>query len=347
MSPPPNNMKEEQRFINNLFDVSSIPVDRKKNKMSNLKTRINEILTTSELRQESVSAETKRMLEEKIALSIKTKMPITLIVAVGGFKNWRVNTAPHIDWAEVFQLSHLIRTLYEISVIYEPGVHLEFSGDSDILSLIDNLKPEWIETYNTEFSEMVSKVAQHLPRNFKLSIRNFSDFYTLSEIQDEILKRVEQVNWSDKDVQKAINAGLLNAINDFCFDGKVNYLSQTMSSRQKLLEKSTVICKLWLEVDYEKRREYLEGGINIPIAHRKGVPGCYAIKSVKSGTVQYWEGKGILVKKDGEYFNAIISANQHLKLRSKLKSVKMKSSFNTLNSLQSIETIDFNNYLSK
>jgi hypothetical protein len=308
----------------------------------NVEDYIFRVLTRSEFRLGIIDPTIKKMLREKIHMSVKENKPITLILAVGGFKNYRLQTAPHIDWAEVFQVLFVLKSLYEIALVYKPGLHLEYSGDAEAMVIANNLKQEWIDVYKREFDELIKVMSLKLPKNIKLTTKDFRDFYTIEEIETEVDSRLEKVDWESPSVKFLLKEKMPHAINNFCFNGRKNLEYLNKEEKQVELNKSIFKHKIWLDVDYERRREYLEGGINIPILHKANIPGCYAIKSCKGCNIQYWIGMGTLKHDMDNYVPTILSANQLVGLSDKLKAYKvdLNQEFRLLSAFKEIDVIN-------
>lgn len=332
-------MQDIQTTLDTLFDFSSVRIDTKKNLHTPIRERIYELLTPAYFRLGTVDEELENILRTRIDRSVSANQPITLIIAYGGFKNIHIDAAPHIDWAEVFQLSFVLKTVWEITQIYEPGVHVEYSGDAEAMSVVDNLKIEWIETYLQEFATMLRVVQSALPSNLKITNKDFKEFYTPEWLAEELDGRFARVDFNVRDIQGLVSAHMPKATNNYCWDGERDLTNLPELEKQKILEKSIVLHKLWLELDYEYRGEYLEGGIHIPIAHRKGLPGCFGIKSIAGSDVQFWIAKGVLTQKDGRVSPTLLSAQAYTKVKEQVVDISVTSTFETLPFLRSVSVI--------
>ncbi len=330
-----------QEIINNLFKFEKTENDFN-NSVEKLEDKIYKILSKSSLRLGKLDESVAKILKDKIILSVSQNLPITLILGVGGFKNFRIDSAPHIDWAEVFQIDFLLKSLYEISEIYEPGLHIEYSGDAEALVLIDNIKSEWVKIYNDEFDKLVEIVNTKLPSNIKITTRNFSEFYTLDFLQDELDRKLKNVNLSDLKIIEFINEKMDRAENNFCINGEINYRDISDEKKKKLLVESILKHKFWLETDYENRSEYLEGGINIPVIHTQ-FPGCLQIKSCKGCDIQYWIGKGLVINNGEKAYPWIMSPKQFNASKENIIKEKVTSEFAKIETLQSISVLNYDN----
>lgn len=284
--------REVKEYILNSFNFDDIKVDEKALQLGGVRDYIVRILTKSKLRIGPASDGLKEMLEKKVEDSIEQNAPITLIPATGGFKNSRCISAPHIDLAELMQLQFLLSSVIEISKAYEPGLIIEYTLDAEAMCIVDNYKPEWIETYVKEFKNMLGEVGKILPANVSLRCTSFTDFYKLGDMKKNIEDKLEEVK-EEENYETLIQERIAHARNDYVFDGWEDYSKLSKKGREELLRESVWRHKLWLTIDYENRADYIEGGLHIPIAHRS-FPGCLAIKSYKGTDMQFWVSNGIL-----------------------------------------------------
>lgn len=319
-------------YLDQLGSLGDITPDAKKQKRMPLAERIVERLTPSHLRLQALDASTREMLSQKVGLSIKNNAPITLILAVGGFKGARLPSSPHLNWAEVFHVDFLVKTLGEIALIYPPGLRLEFSGDDVIVPLMNNYKLEWTTTYNLEFDKLLEIFSQNLPANIVLTNRPASSFYDRLTLEDEVKIEADKLELDPE----VLRLKLKHAQNNFVFDGEQNLTTLSTTDKQSKLERSVVIHDAWLAVDYTHRREYLEGDNHIPIIHKKGMQGCYGIRSTKSSDVQFWEAFGVVEEREGKFIPKLLSANSPIKNQ---KSLKAHTRFAALPGLRDISIV--------
>lgn len=324
-------------LLDNLFTLELTPFDAKKNRLSSVQNRIFEILTNSSLRIGSLGSITKKMLSDKIASSIEGFNPIHLVIAFGGFKGVKIRDSPNINWAEVFHLSFLLKNLWQISLVYSPGLILEFSGDDLVMPIIDNHKKEWATVYQNELTKLLRVVSLALPINITLLNRPVSSFYKYNFIEKEITNEIEGFDLESERIQQHINWGEKHAWNNFVFDGEQDYSKTSEKAKQELIIQSVLKHRAYLDVDYRYRGEYLEGGIHIPVAHRKGIPGTLAIRSTKSSAIQFWESYGVLVDKKDKTYPHLLSGNQFEELKDNIQyekvSIEFLKEFDTLKSI--------------
>lgn len=298
-------------------------VDVKKLNRGGLVSYLSEIILKGNLRLGPITPELSEYVVKRVVDAVQNERPLKFCPTTGSYKNIYALGAPHINWAEVFQLSHLIECLYPISQVYEPGFEIEYSGDSFAMCFIDNLKPEWIERYNRELSllcERVSKTA--LPTNITLSVKNIEQWYDMDDLEREVKERIAKTNQNDEAIRNLIDERLRYAENNYCFNGIFDYSEVDSDRRAKLFRESVLAHKYYLDIDFERRTDYLLGLGQIILVHRRGIPDCLPIISYPGNDVQYWEGVGVLrSKEEGGYTKSIMSPKQLEKLSTVEESV--------------------------
>lgn len=324
-----------ENSLKQAVDFSDVSFDEKSVQLGGIKDYIIRILTKSSLRIGALTDDIKKMIESKVEISIKNNLPIVLVPAVGGFKSHRTLSYPTIDFAELMQISYLIKNILPIAASYKPGVVVEYTLDSHALCLIDNYKEEDVDKYVEDFRALFAKVQSLLPSNVILKVTSFKDFYGISEIESEIEKRLS-VARNESDYAQSVISRLDNARNDFNFNGRKDMSDLSESQINETLVDSVWRHKLWLAIDYEKRRDYLEGGERIPLLHRP-FPGCLAIKSYNGSDIQFWVANGVYLIQDDEVSFKLITPNNSSV--DKIERVELNEAFMDIPALKFVNII--------
>jgi hypothetical protein len=288
------NNDEIQKFVDGLlvFNTQKQIV----NDVDELAWRIWKILTEEKRLARRPDAKFKQAILDKIKGSIAVGKPIIMIDAFGGFKNYRSPTFPHVDWSEVFMLNKLVKQCVKIAAVYEPGVKLEFSGDSEMLTFFDNYPKDAIDTYRTEFCQLLAIFQKHVPTNVQLSYKGLADFYDLPKLEKRIVKIADAM--APEEVEQLFKKNRSKAKNNFMVNGVVDYSSASKSEFEAALCRSVVLDHLYIEIDIAERAEYLEGGLHLPLI-QTAIPGCIALKSVNTSKLAFWLGTGYLRMQNG------------------------------------------------
>lgn len=308
--------KALQTFVDGffIFDTNPAYVSDK----SILKTKIYELLTPHWLRFRPVEESIKELIQKKIAEFVENDEPIKILNAYGGFKNPRIDSSPHIDWAELMHLSFFTHTLTKIAEIYEPGVALEYSGDAHAAVIVDNIKHERVETYLAEYSQALTCFDNLTPKNFHITHRDFLDFYDLEMMRVEIEKLTLGQDLESKENRELIDKYHARAKSNFVFDGEVDYSQLSDNEKDDLVKMSVIKAYKWYDLDFEKRGDYFAGMISI--CNITEFPDTYCIRSIRHMPAPpFWQGKGVIQLEKDKISAVILHVDKFLSLESKLE----------------------------
>jgi len=301
-----------------------------------LKESIYSLLTPEWLRFGPVEVTIRESLQKGIGGYVDKNEPIKILNAVGGFKNYRIDTAPHIDWAEVFHLSFISKALIKICEIYEPGVVLEYSGDAHMACIVDNIKKEWVDIYLSEFDNLIDYFGRITPKNLIITHKHFLDFYDYDQMRKEINELGDKEDLTKPINLESIEKNYQRAIQNVCFDGEENLTSLTNAEKEDFVRRSILKAYIWYEMDFEKRKEYFESFI--PICNLKDFPDTYCVRSIRHlPCPPFWQGKGVLELVGDKIHSVILHNNKFLLEKEKLTSIKVDKLPTPLDSLSTIE----------
>lgn len=320
---------EKKELLNNyiasLFAFKDIQIDTKRLQRNGLVNYITDIILSPSLRLGPRSSALQKYITERVLKAIKQSRPIEFAVTTGSYKNIYVVTMPHIDWAEVFQLNHLLQVLTTLSAIYQPGIVVEYSGDAEALCFVDNLKPDWVQIYNAEYARLLGFVSGKLPPNVVLRMNNIEKFYDLNKLETWVDEEVGKVDWESAENKILFERLKDRAVNNLCWNGREDWRGLSEQDKEKKLYESVLRQKIYLDIDFDKRKDYLTSLERIVVVHRLGIPDCYPVKSVRCTDVQYWEGVGVVEVKDDVVKPKILSPKQWEIVRSQYQSCEINN----------------------
>ena len=309
-----------QQFLNKLtkFCFNPIYITDKEQ----LSIQIYHLLTPEWFRFGPIDRQTEDSLRKMISSFVKENKPIRLLNACGGFKNYRIDSAPHIDWAEIFHLSFISNTLLRICEIYEPGINLEYSGDAHMSCIVDNIKREYVDTYLKEFDLAIDQFDFITPKNFRITHKHFLDFYDYDDMKIKINELGDKENLLGSKNHESIEKNYLRAVQNFCFDGEENLTSLSDFEKEELIKRSILKAYIWYEIDFEKRGDYFASFISI--CNLKDFPETYCVRSIRHlPCPPFWQGKGIIEMIGGEPHSVILHNRKYLEDSNKLSNHKV------------------------
>ena len=276
-----------------------------------LSLKIYQFLTPGWFRFGAIETQTEDYLKKMITAFVQDNKPIRILNACGGFKNYRIDTAPHIDMAEIFHLSFISNALVKICEIYEPGVELEYSGDSHMACIVDNIKKEWVDTYLKEFNFAIDYFDNITPKNLKITYKHFQDFYDYEELKKKVNELGDKEDLLEPKNSQSIEKYYQRALQNFCFDGEENLTSLSDNEKEEIVKRSILKTYIWYDLDFEKRGDYF--GSFISICNLNGFPGAYCVRSIRHlPCPPFWQGKGVIEIVDGEPHAVILHNKMYL-----------------------------------
>ena len=300
-----------------------------------LQAKIYKLLTPRWFRFRSVEPDIETYLKEKIGEYVEAGSPIKILNACGGFKNHRIDTAPHIDYAEVFHLAFFTKTLQRICEIYEPGIHLEYSGDCHAACIADNVKKESVDTYVHEFNLLLEHFGSITASNFTITHKHFLDFYDFDTMRKDINDRAAQKKLDSKENMELIQKYYHRAKSNFVFDGFEDYTDLSDEEKDMLIKTSIIKTYTWYDVDFEHREDYFNSYISL--VNLQEFPEAYCVRSVRYLPAPvFWQGKGVIKEQKGKLHAAILHVDQYIASRDQFEKVPIEKPPLDIESLQSI-----------
>lgn len=249
-----------------------------------------DVLLWGRARLSKLSPERREIVSRGVADALANDRPIRLINNFGGFKTVRADSAPHVDWAEVFHLAFVRRWLVPICSVYPPGVEVEYTGQGGIGSFVDNIPLDHPLSYEQEFTDLVSRVRDVLPANLVVSVSPFQDFYdydTLTAMFGDFSGRPIPAD------QNAHIEGLIDrAEHNFMWDGREDLSRLGVMERRDILRRSVWNLLQWYAHDAERRKEYFASGI--VISNGVGFKDGYVVRSIAGTDKAFWMARGVL-----------------------------------------------------
>lgn len=266
----------------------------------NLAQYIYNCLTTSKYRRHSISSEYQEHIKNVINTSINNSKPIPLVWVFGCYKLWRLKESPYVDWAELFFLIHKTNWLKPILAAYKPGVWFDFFADGIIVSQMNNLPESDQEKYQNSFLDLLCYFKNHVPSNLNFTLHTLESLYgSKSEYKLEFDQNYQKILEQDKitpfvlsDQQKSIIE--MNTKSDHQLTADEFHQSQLLFETFGLSS---------------KRRPYYRTPDKI-FLDSFPIKNTLPIGSVRTSSVRFWIGKGVLQKYNDTYIENILSISQ-------------------------------------
>lgn len=120
-------------------------------------------LMSKKFRKYSVPEKNKAIIRAAIEKNVLHNEPIAISWPFGGYKLWRLEEAPESDWAELFTLIYIARWLAPTCAVYTPGVTFTFWFDEVVISMMNNIPQDDLDTYRASFERLLAFIRPLLP----------------------------------------------------------------------------------------------------------------------------------------------------------------------------------------
>ena len=311
-------------FVRKTNIVGSIPAHISMNPKEYIEYKLNELKSTNEVETFSSQKELsdficKTIMSKKfrkfslipeyiehiklvVDESIENNLPIKFSFPFGGYKLWRLEETPEVDWAELFTFMYYAKWLKPIAQTYKPGVVFDFASDDMIIERMNNIPKKDTEEYRRSFEDLVKFLEKYIPGNIKFTFTPISSLYTPEEFEKDLADKIEK---------KKKEFGGLPVLGDK--ERRMVELNVKLNPKQDddLLwkEKIELLHQSYYAVD--KRRPYNRAKDKIlvfPTSVKDGK--VIAAGTTKTSVAKFWVGIGILKNNDNNYIEYILSPSQ-------------------------------------
>lgn len=291
-------------------------------------------LTSKKFRKWALDADSQNRIKEAIHINVSSGKPIQFTFPFGGYKLWRMPTAPEVDWAEFFSIAYYTNYLSPILQVYKPGAAFYFSSDDIIIERMDNISPKDTDAYFDSFKRLLTCFGKYFPSNLTVEIRRVADLYPdkkdfetdLKEKLAEVKKIYESVDGKTKH-KKYIMSEL-----NISWTGTRNLTKWPESKKRQMIEMGPIMHDAYCSVP--KRRAFVRGEDEI-VVFSTPIPNAVAIGTTKSSVAKFWTGIGVLAKADDSFREYILSPKQLEKV-AKIPSLQEKVDVISLKNFSSI-----------
>lgn len=264
-------------------------------------------VTSKKFRKWALPEEAKERVKKAVFLCVAQKKPIQFTFPFGGYKLWRLPTAPEVDWAEFFTISYYVDYLSPIISVYEPGVLFSFSSDEVIVEELDNVPQQDTDLYHRSFTVLLQQFSQFFPGNLKIELVKVRDRYTSEAYSKELRDNIEKMReiYRTMNYQKREKLERTSALN-IMWKGAIDLTSMSENEKQEKISFGPILHDAYCALS--KRRAFVRGDEKIVI-FPVTIPNAVAIGCTKTSVTKFWTGLGVLENTDN-FLPRIVSPQQ-------------------------------------
>ncbi|MCA9333279.1 hypothetical protein KDA00_05410 [Candidatus Saccharibacteria bacterium] len=259
-------------------------------------------VTSKKFRKYSLSPEASDHIKSSITKNVQAGDPIKATLVFGGYKIWRFEESPEVDWAELFSFMYYTNWMKPICEVYKPGVWYDFYSDDVIVPVINNVSPEDTKSYRQSFEQLLKFIKPYQPNNLDMTYNRVGDQY------ESFQKFQKDLDEQMKDLSDSLEGGYPD----------IDELSRSIVELNVKLTPEQETDPLWREkvqlthdayMKVSGRRPYYRtpDKFNIMTTPFNGM---LSVGTTKDSIMKFWIGTGALKPKDDSFRQIILSPNQ-------------------------------------
>ncbi len=295
-------MQTPQEYISDELNKLKIHSQEKPNLSSKeaLAEFIKKAILSKKFRKYSVDDAFLKSLNRAVNINLDKNEPIKFALPFGGYKLWRFEEFPEVDWAELFTLIYYTNWLKPILNNYEPGVWFDFSSDDAIVEILDNIPKKDTDAYANSFRKLINFMERFMPENMRFTITQVGSRYAKGEFEAELKEKMETLKNSIGGLPKVSES-----------ERKMIDLNAKPRPGEKRddvwYQKNKLLHDAYMTVS--KRRPYYRTEDKL-LAFTKKLPNGVAIGTTKTSIAKFWVGVGVLKRRDDGFIESILSPDQ-------------------------------------
>ena len=271
---------------------------------------IESLVLSSKFRKWAADDAARERITGAIAAAVTDGRPVRFLHTMGGYKLWRMPTAPEVDWAELFNIAYHLKYLSGIAAAYPPGVTMTYYLYTLLPQRHDNLPAVDVQAYVDSFTALLDGFRRHLPGNVTLAVVKDTDLYERDEyyaLLDDLIARVQPKFSSLPEGWR--NDLLVQSRRNIQWNGAQDWTTLDEHDREAriVLGAITEIAGIAMK----KQDEFIGHKDHILLFVKAGRGnGFLGIGSTKSSVAKHWTGTGLLEYRGGELHDTILSPTQ-------------------------------------
>jgi len=291
-----------QDYINEQLEELKKPLGLSKLDGEQLSEQIVKFVLSKKFRKYAVSPEQIDHIKSAIKICIKESKPIQMTFGFGGYKIWRLDEFPEVDWAELFTLIYFTKWLKPICEIYEPGVWFDFFSDDVIVPTLNNITANDTKDYQNSFNKLLKFLKQYQPSNLNMTFNRVADQY------DSYLSFKKDLDAQIKSLEQKLEGGLpvLDATSRATLDLNVRVTPEQLQD-PIWREKVQLIHDGFTSVAGRRPYYRVPDKFNVVTTAPEGK---LSLGTTKDSVMPFWIGAGVIKLVDGAMRQTIYSPKQ-------------------------------------
>lgn len=277
-------------------------------------------LMSKKFRKYSVPGENQKIIKSALEQNIANKEPIQISWPFGGYKLWRLEETPEVDWAELFTMIHIAKWLRPVCAMYPKGLKLTFWFDEVVISQMNNIPQSDLDTYRKSFTDLLDFIKPWLPSNLKFETFLERSQYENNEVFQEGLKiEMEKLKKAKEANPEPLSEDAIRSI-------EMN-VKLTPEQAKDPLWREKIDLMHYAYYNLQEKQDRLRPAYtnaNITAFATFFEPNVIPIGTTKTSIVRFWVGVGALKRRGDSFIETILSPSQIEKTKAEWTSVEIK-----------------------
>ena len=310
-----------QQYLKNRLETCShytlSEQEKKQLKEKGAKDYLLSQITRKKFRKWKAPDEALERINKVLDYCLGNNAPIVFRFRFGGYKLWRLESSPEVDWAEFFTFAYYSEYLAPIIAIHKPGAKLMFTSDDVFVERLDNIPKEDTERYYSSFQKLAAEFMRFAPKNFSIEmVRHSSLFKTPEDLEKEFDAKLKEIapTWRETYTPEKLKSSLATSELNIKWNGIQDLTNLSEKEKHERIERSAIMHDALVQmptirsfVDTNPALIYI---FTTPLSNR-----VLALGTTKSSAAKFWVGTGVLEDRDGGYIDHILSPSQIEKIR--------------------------------
>lgn len=264
------------------------------------------VLMSKKFRKYSVPEKNQTIIRAAIEKNIADGGPIKISWPFGGYKLWRLEEAPEVDWAELFSIMYFIRWLKPVCALYPKGVEFIFWVDEVVIAKMNNSPQADLDAYQESFAALLKFIKPRLPSNLRFEIFLERSQYEANEIFEAgLAAEMEKLSRARAANPEPLSDAAIRSI-----DLNVR-LTPEQANDPLWREKVDLMHNAYYNLQGQQTRmrpSYTNANITAFSVFFE--PNVIPIGTTKTSIAKFWVGVGALKTREDSYIETVLSPEQ-------------------------------------
>lgn len=273
-------------------------------------------ITSKKFRRWKLPDLARERIEKALDHCIINQEPIIFRFRFGGYKLWRLESAPEVDWAEFFTLAYYSEYLAPIIAVHKPGAKLWFMSDDVFVEQLDNIPKPDTEAYYKSFQKLCREFKRYTPENLSIEMKRHSSlFSSLEEVNKELDAKMKEIEdtWREQQSPEKLKSSLATSALNIKWDGVRDLTKLSEAEKQKIIERGAIMHDALVQLP--TIRAFSDKNPSMIFIFTTQLPVVLSIGTTKTSIAKFWVGTGVLEERDGKYLDHILTPSQIEKLK--------------------------------